>query len=75
MFNSGQYVYLFFLENFTFVFLFDKIALFDESFFMYCEDFDLMIGITGLEGNLIIVTHNLKHFNRIKGIQTEDWAI
>lgn len=34
-----------------------------------------MIGITGLEGNLIIVTHNLKHFNRIKGIQTEDWAI
>ena len=39
------------------------------------EDFDLMIGITGLEGNLIIVTHNLKHFNRIKGIQTEDWAI
>ena len=39
------------------------------------EDFDLMIGITGLEGNLIIVTHNLKHFNRIKGIQTEDWAM
>ena len=39
------------------------------------EDFDLMIGITGLEGNLIIVTHNLKHFNRIEGIQTEDWAI
>ena len=39
------------------------------------EDFDLMIGITGREANMIVVTHNQKHFNRIEGIKTEDWAL
>ena len=38
------------------------------------EDFDLMIGISGREGNLIIVTHNQKHFNRIENVKTEDWV-
>ena len=32
------------------------------------EDFDLMIGTTGVVGDLIVVTHNIKHFNRIEGI-------
>ncbi len=39
------------------------------------EDFDLMIGITGREANMTVVTHNQKHFNRIEGIKTEDWAL
>lgn len=39
------------------------------------EDFDLMIGTTGVTGDLIVVTHNTKHFKRIKGIEYEDWAI
>ena len=39
------------------------------------EDFDLMIGVTAVTGNLIVVTHNIKHFNRIEGIEYEDWAI
>lgn len=39
------------------------------------EDFDLMIGATGVTGDLIVVTHNIKHFNRIKGLEYEDWAI
>jgi tRNA(fMet)-specific endonuclease VapC len=39
------------------------------------EDFDLMIGTTGVTGNLIVVTHNIKHFNRIEGIEYEDWSI
>ena len=39
------------------------------------EDFDLMIGTTGVTGDLIVVTHNIKHFNRIKGLEYEDWAI
>ena len=39
------------------------------------EDFDLMIGITGREGDLVVVTHILKHFSRIEGIQIEDWAV
>ena len=39
------------------------------------EDFDLMIGTTGLASNLIVITHNPKHFGRIEGLQYEDWAI
>ena len=39
------------------------------------EDVDLMIGTTGVIGNLIVVTHNIKHFNRIEGIEYEDWSI
>lgn len=39
------------------------------------EDFDLMIGTTGVVGDLIVVTHNIKHFNRIEGIKYEDWSI
>jgi predicted nucleic acid-binding protein len=33
-----------------------------------------MIGITGREAGMTIVTHNQKHFNRIEGIKTEDWT-
>lgn len=39
------------------------------------EDFDLMIGLTGREAGMTVVTHNLKHFNRIEGIKTEDWTL
>ena len=39
------------------------------------EDFDLMIGITGREADMTVVTHNMKHFNRIEGIKTEDWTL
>ena len=39
------------------------------------EDFDLMIGTTGVTGNLVVVTHNIKHFNRIEGIEYEDWTV
>ena len=38
------------------------------------EDLDLMIGTTGVAGDLIVVTHNIKHFNRIKGLEYEDWV-
>ena len=46
-----------------------------ESVGQVIEDFDLMIGITGREANMIVVTHNLKHFNRIEGIKTQDWTL
>jgi len=34
-----------------------------------------MIGTTVVIGDLTVVTHNTKHFNRIEGIKLEDWAI
>lgn len=46
-----------------------------ESIGQIIEDFDLMIGITGREAGMTIVTHNQKHFNRIDGIKIEDWTL
>ena len=37
------------------------------------EDFDLLIGASAREMGLIIVTHNIRHFSRIDGLQYEDW--
>ncbi len=37
------------------------------------DDFDMLIGCTAAYHNLVIVTHNSKHFNRIRGVITEDW--
>ena len=36
-------------------------------------DFDLIIGITSLSKRLILVTNNTKHFQRIDGINIENW--
>jgi len=38
------------------------------------DDFDLLIGVTAVTHNLIMVTNNLKEFNRIDGIEIEDWT-
>jgi len=37
------------------------------------SDFDLLIGCTAIENNLIMVTENVKEFNRIQGIKIENW--
>lgn len=38
------------------------------------EDFDLLIGCAAKAKGLIMVTHNVKHFEHIKGLDIEDWA-
>ena len=38
------------------------------------DDFDLLIGSTSITYNLILVTNNTSHFERIKEIQLEDWT-
>jgi len=37
-------------------------------------DLDVMIAAHALSENLILVTHNTKHFERIKGLKMEDWT-
>ena len=37
------------------------------------EDFDILIGATARHYGLIAVTDNLKHFNRMSGVQTDNW--
>ena len=38
------------------------------------SDFDLLIGTTALANNLIMVTENIKEFNRIEKIELENWV-
>lgn len=37
------------------------------------DDFDLLIASTALSEGLTLVTHNLRHFERIDGLRLEDW--
>ena len=39
------------------------------------DDFDLLIGVTSIINNLVMVTNNTLHFERINGINLEDWTI
>lgn len=37
------------------------------------DDIDLLIASTAIYHDLIVVTHNVKHFERIPGLQVVDW--
>lgn len=37
------------------------------------DEFDLLIGCTAVANNMILVTNNEDHFNRIKDIKIENW--
>ena len=37
------------------------------------DSIDLLIGVTALHEDLILVTGNVKHFNRIPGLRVENW--
>ena len=38
------------------------------------DDFDLLIGATAISNNLTLVTKNISDFQRIEGIEIENWA-
>ena len=38
------------------------------------DDFDLVLASCALAHNLILVTNNLKHFERIQGLKVENWT-
>ena len=38
------------------------------------DDFDLLIGVTAVKNHLVMVTNNIAHFQRIHGIELEDWT-
>ena len=39
------------------------------------DDFDLLIGVTAITNNLVMVTNNVNHFQRITAIVIEDWTV
>ena len=36
-------------------------------------EFDLLIGITAVQRELVMVTNNVRHFSKIEGIKIENW--
>ena len=37
-------------------------------------DMDMLIAAAALSQDAILVSHNVKHFSKIQGLKTEDWA-
>ncbi|WP_163382068.1 type II toxin-antitoxin system VapC family toxin [Cyclobacterium sp. SYSU L10401] len=38
------------------------------------DDLDLFIGATAIENNMVLVTNNEKHFDRLQNIKIENWT-
>jgi len=41
---------------------------------MMIDDFDILIGSTAMANEMIMVTNNVSHFDRISNITIEDWT-
>ncbi len=39
------------------------------------DNFDLLIGVTAVENKLILITENMKDFERLQNIQIENWVV
>lgn len=37
------------------------------------SDFDLLIGATAVANDMVLITRNVKHFQRIQNIKIENW--
>ncbi|MCR4854404.1 MAG: hypothetical protein K5893_12540 [Prevotella sp.] len=64
-----------------------KIVPFAETIDIFCQeklrlqvmgrkldDYDLLIGCAAKAKGLVMVTDNVKHFDRIEGIEVQDWV-
>lgn len=38
------------------------------------DDLDLLIGATAIKNNMVLVTNNEKHFDRLQNIKVENWT-
>ncbi|WP_439473748.1 type II toxin-antitoxin system VapC family toxin [Algoriphagus formosus] len=62
------------LPIFSAIYLYGKEKARLRSKGLMISDFDLLIGCTALEKDLIMVTENLKEFQRISSIKLENWV-
>ncbi|PSL03384.1 type II toxin-antitoxin system VapC family toxin [Cecembia rubra] len=62
------------LPIFGVIYLYGKEKARLRSIGLQISDFDLLIGCTAIEKDLIMVTENLKEFQRISGIRLENWV-
>lgn len=69
-----------FISQFTILPIYDSLRTFAElkSFLRsrgnLIDDFDLLIGSSAVANNLILVTENVKHLERIPHIKIENWV-
>ena len=45
-----------------------------RSLGMPIDDIDILIAGTAIANDMVIVTHNRKHFDRIKALEVDDWG-
>ena len=45
-----------------------------EKLGLRLDDFDLLIGSTAIHYDLVLVTNNVKHFERMQNLTIENWA-
>lgn len=62
------------LPIFSAIYLYGKEKARLRAIGLQISDFDLLIGCTAIEKDLIMVTENLKEFQRISGIRLENWV-
>ncbi|GAB3008511.1 type II toxin-antitoxin system VapC family toxin [uncultured Cyclobacterium sp.] len=62
------------LPIFNAIYLYGKEKARLRSIGLMISDFDLLIGCTAVDKDLIMVTENQKEFERISGIQLENWV-
>lgn len=69
-----------FVDQITILPIFDSIYLYGKDKARLrkngtpISDFDLLIGCTAVEKNLVMVTENIREFERISNIQIENWV-
>jgi len=54
------------------VFAFEKARL--KKLGLRLDDFDLLIGATAIHYDLVLVTNNVKHFERMQHLSVENWT-
>ena len=54
--------------------LYGKIRVEQGKSGMCLDDMDMLIAAAALSQNAILVSHNTRHFSKIKGLKVEDWT-
>lgn len=54
---------------------FGKNKAFLSSSGLPLDDMDLLIGSSAISADMVMVTHNTRHFSRIPGLRIEDWLL
>lgn len=69
-----------FISKFVIIPIFDSLDIYGKEKSrlkkngILIDDFDILIGSTAINHNMIMVTNNVNHLNRLENIVIEDWT-